>query len=1024
MFDFRKYFGAATSQFSGWQQLFRPEWTQEPVARPERDFDFWVLRILGMSYLAYLPIVVLGGLGFSSWPAFAQEAQKIIYDNPAMAMNTFGRIGIVTLLAFIGAYNRQVRWHVALVLLVTHALSLAATTGLLSVDHYAPHRAFMIAVVLISGVMVTFLAVIMLRHRQHRRFFSRTRDYPTFYSIPARMLRWLLYSLAAMSAAVILLVVILRFTTDGMHGWAAVYGYPDPQLANTITKYGTLSLLALLMAEREKLRDYFFGVLVFGFAITLLLSAPWVIIGDMFADVHVKTRAGDLVTLDWYFMLHVVMDGSVVAMLIGLRKMYYNVDYVITSLSPSSARCVIALHRAFFPESRVSDATILQRLDRHVAGVRGRKRGLLSFPFWLVEHAFGLLYGLRPPFSLMSPDEQRFFLRKYVLRPPDEIASAWVPSLAETTFKLGTAVHALITMGHYSSRNGGAEAGYVPPDARDRLQNGLPAYAPPSRPTALLPDRPEPPASFPKRERAVVPPLPSSRLLTPTMEPEIPRAVDYLIIGSGAGGAVMAYRLACTVIDPSRILVVERGERYTPLQDFNDDEMAMICKLYKEGGLQQTKRFDLMVLQGECVGGTTVINNGICVQMPATVRHLWENRYDVDLTGLDREYGRIAQELEIGDIDELAINQRVKARFLSGVKNYNQRAVAADRLTIQRLQANFRNHDGSGLDNLGNKRLRKRTMLETYLPWAEARGAKIVSGMSAIGYAADGRDRRAESVWLRTSTGEQTRVIVRRAVIVAAGAIASSHFLIRSGGHPNAGKLMSCNFALPVAFEFPDRMDAFDGVQISVAAAAPDYRAMFETYFNPPGTFAISLPFYFGRHQELMRRYPFLANFGALVGSEARGNLERKTNFIDGRSFTWTLGTRDQKRIKYALATLIRMGQAAGAIKAVLPTNPGIALKLNEEAVSRFERAVEQHHLTMSDLRLATAHPQGGNNMLGEKSQEAASRVVDENFRVDGMENVFVADASIFPSSLTANPQWTILALSSLAAGKVLERAE
>jgi choline dehydrogenase-like flavoprotein len=46
--------------------------------------------------------------------------------------------------------------------------------------------------------------------------------------------------------------------------------------------------------------------------------------------------------------------------------------------------------------------------------------------------------------------------------------------------------------------------------------------------------------------------------------------------------------------------------------------------------------------------------------------------------------------------------------------------------------------------------------------------------------------------------------------------------------------------------------------------------------------------------------------------------------------------------------------------------------------------------------------------------------VVDESFRVVGFDNVYVSDASIFPTSLTVNPQWTILALSSLASQQVL----
>jgi choline dehydrogenase-like flavoprotein len=48
-----------------------------------------------------------------------------------------------------------------------------------------------------------------------------------------------------------------------------------------------------------------------------------------------------------------------------------------------------------------------------------------------------------------------------------------------------------------------------------------------------------------------------------------------------------------------------------------------------------------------------------------------------------------------------------------------------------------------------------------------------------------------------------------------------------------------------------------------------------------------------------------------------------------------------------------------------------------------------------------------------------SGRVVDLDFRVCGYDNVYVVDASVFPSSIGTNPQWTIMACSSIAAKKV-----
>jgi len=70
-----------------------------------------------------------------------------------------------------------------------------------------------------------------------------------------------------------------------------------------------------------------------------------------------------------------------------------------------------------------------------------------------------------------------------------------------------------------------------------------------------------------------------------------------------------------------------------------------------------------------------------------------------------------------------------------------------------------------------------------------------------------------------------------------------------------------------------------------------------------------------------------------------------------------------------------------------------------------------------TDIGLHTSHPQGGNPL----SRDPAKGVVDERFKVHGMENLFVCDASIFPSSVTVNPQLTVMAAADYAAPLITE---
>ena len=408
-----------------------------------------------------------------------------------------------------------------------------------------------------------------------------------------------------------------------------MYGYPDPQVCNTLTKYSTLSFLSFVVARREALREKLYKAILWPYTISVVASALWLLIGGMFFTVALKTWTGGLAHVDWYYMVNVAIDGCVVLLFLGLRKMVYDVDYSISAMSPSSVQNVAALDDAFYGGDPEDHSATAQIVDKHVGGIRGRKRGLLNVPYWVVEHVLAMVYGLHIGFSSMDREHQRSFLRHPCCGRRGSARGRSFRNWRNWCIRSGTAAHALTTLAHFSQNKNAAAAGYVPADARDRLQGDYPS-APPAvcagRAAAFGAGRPrnnKPNVALPGK------PLIAPRVSTPVGEPSVPDEVDYLIVGSGAGGATMAYRLAC---NSSSVLVIERGPRYSAIQDFNDNELEMVRKLYKEGGLQQTKRFDLTILQGECVGGSTVINNAICFRMPEPVQKKWTNDFGLDLS--------------------------------------------------------------------------------------------------------------------------------------------------------------------------------------------------------------------------------------------------------------------------------------------------------------------------------------------------------------------------------------------------------
>ena len=101
---------------------------------------------------------------------------------------------------------------------------------------------------------------------------------------------------------------------------------------------------------------------------------------------------------------------------------------------------------------------------------------------------------------------------------------------------------------------------------------------------------------------------------------------DVCVIGSGAGGAVLAAGLAERGLS---VVVLEAGGYHTRAE-FDMQEAHAYPMLYQDDGGRATRDHAISILQGRCVGGSTVVNWTTSFRTPARILKHWATHHGVD----------------------------------------------------------------------------------------------------------------------------------------------------------------------------------------------------------------------------------------------------------------------------------------------------------------------------------------------------------------------------------------------------------
>jgi hypothetical protein len=161
---------------------------------------------------------------------------------------------------------------------------------------------------------------------------------------------------------------------------------------------------------------------------------------------------------------------------------------------------------------------------------------------------------------------------------------------------------------------------------------------------------------------------------------------------------------------------------------------------------------------------------------------------------------------------------------------------------------------------------------------------------------------------------------------------------------------------------------------------------------HPAGA-ASFLPGYGAAHAELMTHYPRLVPLSAMLHDRTQGRVGGTAG--GGVELDYVLDEGDRTELARGLQSCARILFAAGAREVWVPTREVLRLK----SVAEVDRMPQR--LADGDIDLVAVHPMGSVPMGTDPRTSGCGP--DQKFH--GLENLWIADASVYPTSLGVPPQ-------------------
>jgi len=473
---------------------------------------------------------------------------------------------------------------------------------------------------------------------------------------------------------------------------------------------------------------------------------------------------------------------------------------------------------------------------------------------------------------------------------------------------------------------------------------------------------------------------------------------EYLVIGSGAGGAVACKYLSDLGKD---VILIEEGD-YHEINKFAGSISESFLYAWRNSGITPVlSKTNFAFGEGRCLGGGSYVNGGLIWRTPEIVLSDWCDLFNDKIFS----YGNLKKYFENTE-NILEINKEGNNDF-ENTESLKIKEIGENKnIKVVKVPKSINSSEKENELTLGAAGLTKNSILEKYIISSKKKGLVILTNCKAEKLIA--KKDKIDSVIVKKN-GKVKNIIAEK-VILACGATQTPILIKKSFGNRYLNSQMSVHLNLRIGVKFNEKIQTKKGIMFTrqLQEYIDDGILIMPTSFNKNNFFSSLVKMH---NKDLLNIEKNIDQYGSFIIQLSSLNKVMLNNFFGNTILSYKINNQDIIKLKKYFLIFCESLFDVGADEIFLPLKKNFKINKNTNLIDFLNK-----YLTQNNIEMVSVHGMSSAKMGVRNSKNTR---FDRDGKSFEFKNLYCLDSSVLPSSTIESPQGTIMAIASQIIEKI-----